>query len=111
MGLDMCGYTALGWIYTTHWQLMGVMVDGRVLGGMTAWIGYGRIGIRSMRLELGVFGRIGRGGGANVGIVGEVGTDRTIAGALPAVVSNRSSRRDAEWRKFTRSLGICGDGS
>lgn len=85
-------------------------MDGRLLGRMIAWIGHRRIGVRRVRLELRVLGRIGRGGGANVGIVGDVGTHRTIAGALPAVVSDGRSR-NAEWRKLTRPLGICRDGS
>ena len=89
---------------------MRVVVDRRVLAGVIAWIGHRRVGIRGMRLELGVLVRIGCGGGANV-IVGDVRSHRTIAGALPAVFSHRSRSSEAEWRKLTRPLGIGGDRS
>lgn len=103
MCLNMRRDAAFGWIHASHGQLMGVM-EGGLLRVMAAWIGDRRIGIRGMRLELGVFGRIGCGRRANVGVVGEVGTDRTIPSALPAVVSDRSRRRHAEWRKLARAL-------
>jgi len=86
------------------------MVVAMVVAMVMAWIGHGRIGVRGMRLELCVLGRIGCGGGANVAIVGRGRTHRTVSGALPAVISDRRGR-DAERRKLTRPLRIGGYGS
>lgn len=108
MGFRMRRDSTFVLIYSTQRYLMRV-THGRVLGRVAAWIGHRRIGI-GVRLELGVFGRIGCGGGGNVCIVGDGMSHRTITGALPAVIPHCRSRH-AEWRKFSRPLRICGDGS
>ena len=81
------------------------VMHGGVLARVTAWIGHRRVGVGGMGVKLCVLGRIGGGGGANVGIVGDMRSHRTIGGVLPAVVSNRGSR-NGQWRKLTRPLGV-----